>query len=555
MIREILIKNFALIGELKLELDKGFTVFTGETGAGKSILAGAISLLLGERAYADQIRAGEEESEVSGVFEIRSHRGLLKTLLDDLDIAAPSGELIIRRKVSRSDRNKILVNDTPLSLASLKRLGDLLVDLHGQHDHQSLLAEETHGKVIDDLPWVADIKIDYDAAYAQFDAARTALNIFEAKAAALAERREMLEFQYQELADLVLNPGQEAALESELLLLTSSAERGTAAAEILSILSSSQENIEKQIALVRKKLEILAKYDPSVSPWIADVTNALSVFTELETFTGSYVDQIGGEADPTRIESLNNRLSKIQRLKKKHGCTFDGLIEKRNSLKDNLDIIGNVDADRSELLKTLEATSAACKEAGSELTAARAKAARDFDKKISQIMQRLGFTNGIWKTDFITCGEGGPNGLEETRFMVQTNPGEPLLPLAKTASGGEISRLMLAIKTVMSTHDRIPVLIFDEIDTGIGGLLAKNVAQALAGLSKTHQVLCISHLHQIASLADHHFHVYKEPSGDRTVTRVKKLKESERVEEIARMLGGDSSIAKQHAKELLGRKN
>ena len=551
MIREVAITNFALIEKLSLEFDGGFSVFTGETGAGKSILVDAISLLLGERASIDQIRSGAEEAEVSGVFELRPLRSGLKALLEDLDIDATDKQLIIRRKLSRGDRNRITVNQTPVPLASLKRIGDLLVDLHGQHEHQSLLSEETHAAVIDDLPWVADIKENYSRAYATYDTARTALTVFEARAAAFAERRDLLEFQHKELAELSLRSGEEEELETELGLLSSSAERSAAASEILSLLSSSQDSLEKRISAVRRKLEVLAKYDPSVSPWISDTANALSVFTELETFTGSYLSRIGGGADPARIEFLNNRLAKIQRLKKKHNCTLDGLIAKCDSIKENLDAIGNVDADRFELAKTLQTALAGCRKAGRELTAAREKAARDFDVKISQIMQRLGFTDGMWKTEFVPRGEPGPHGCEETRFMVQTNPGEPLLPLSKTASGGEISRLMLAIKTVMSAHDRIPVLIFDEIDTGIGGILAKSVAKALHGLSKMHQVLCISHLHQIASVADNHFHVYKEPSGDRTVTRVKKLNQNERVEEIARMLGGDSTIARQHAREFL----
>ncbi|MBN1128228.1 MAG: DNA repair protein RecN [Chitinispirillaceae bacterium] len=551
MIRELSIRNFALIEELSLEFDKGFSVFTGETGAGKSILVGAISLLLGERASIEQIRMGSDEAEVSGVFEVRPPRPGIKALLDDLAIDLTDDRLVIRRKVSRSDRNRILVNETPITLASLKRLGDLLVDLHGQHEHQSLLNEETHGSVIDDLPWVADIKNEYAAAYHAYDSTRSVCAAFAARAAALAERREVLDFQYQEIAALSLRSGEEKELETELRLLSSSAERSAAASDILSLLASSEDSIEKRISAVRKKLDVLTRYDPSAAPWIADVGNALSVFTELETFTASYLDRIGGGADPSRIEYLNSRLAKIQRLKKKHSCDHDGLIARAESLRENLDAIGNADADRAELEKNLRNTLAACMKTGKELGRARAKAARDFDREITRIMQDLGFLKGCWKTVYASCAEPGPNGLELARFMVQTNPGEPLLPLSKTASGGEISRLMLAIKTVMSTHDRIPVLIFDEIDTGIGGMLAGNVARSLLGLSKTHQVLCISHLHQIAGAADRHYHVYKEVSGERTVTRVIRLKESERVEEIARMLGGDSSIALRHARELL----
>ncbi len=556
MIREIRIANFALIDELSIELDKGFTIFTGETGAGKSILIGAISLLLGERASTEAIRSGAEEAEVSGVFDLRDKRPALQALLHELSIEPADDTLIVRRRISRSsDRNKILVNQVPLPLTALKRLGDSLVDLHGQHEHQSLLYEETHAGVVDDLTGVRSVKGTYSAAYAGYAAVKSEMEAFEAKAAALAERKEVLEFQHKELSELSLRPGEEEELAGELSLLSSSAQRSAAASEIVSLLASSQDSIEKRISSVRKKLEVLAKYDHAVEPWLADITNTLNVFTELETFCGSYLAKTGAAADPNRIERLNSRLAKIQRLRKKYSCSLDELMAKRDSLKRDLDAIGNTDADRSELEKKMKAAFASCKQAGTALRTARKNACREFDKKVTSLMEQLGFKGGKWQTELQPHDNPAPDGFETIRFMVQTNPGEPMLPLAKTASGGEISRLMLAIKTVMSGHDRIPILIFDEVDTGIGGMLAGNVAEALAQLAASHQVLCISHLHQIASLADHHFHVYKEPAGDRTVTRVKRLSEKERVDEIARMLGGDSAAAKLHARELLSWKS
>jgi DNA repair protein RecN (Recombination protein N) len=551
MIRELRIKNFALIDELSLEFEKGFSVFTGETGAGKSILIGAISLLLGERASAEAVRSGAEEAEVSGVFDASGVRQVLRPLLDELSIDAPDDTLIIRRRISRSDRNRILVNQVPLPLAALKRLGDALVDLHGQHEHQSLLSEETHGQVVDDLPAVREVRKMYAASYGAYAAAKAEAELFEAKAAALAERREILEFQHKELSDLALRSGEEEELTRDLNLLSSSAQRSAAATEIMALLSSSQDSIEKRILSLRKKIEVLAKYDPAFEQWLADVTGTLAVFTELETFCGSYCSGLGRGADPARIERMNARLAKIQRLKKKHSCDLDGLIARRDALKKDLDSIVNIDADRAEMAKKAAAAAATCRQAGAALTAARKKSCRDFDKKVTALMERLGFKGGKWQTEFLPHDAPQPCGLETIRFMVQTNPGEPLLPLARTASGGEISRLMLAIKTIMSEHDRIPVLVFDEIDTGIGGLLAGSVADALTGLAAAHQVLCISHLHQIASLAGSHYHVYKEQTGDRTVTRVRRLSENERVDEIARMLGGDSAIARRHAAELL----
>ncbi|MBN1131237.1 MAG: DNA repair protein RecN [Chitinispirillaceae bacterium] len=553
MIREIRIRNYALINDLSLEFDKGFTIFTGETGAGKSILVGAISLLVGERASTDQIRAGADEADITGVFDVDPGNHPLNALLEELSIEPQDDQIIMRRIITRTDRNRVLINQTPVPLSSLKRLGDLLVDLHGQHEHQSLLTEESHADVIDGLSAVRDLRSAYDRSFQRYRSSQHALDSFEAKAAALIERKEVLEYQCRELDSLALHPHEEEEIETELRLLCSGAERSLAASEILSLLSSSQDAIEQRTASVRKKLEVLAQYDAAIAPWLDDVTNALATFTELETFMGSYLDKTGLPVDPSRIEHLNSRLATIQRLKKKHHCDFNGLLARRDSLRESLDIIGNVDADREEVLKNRASALQACIAAGGELSRARRKAAKSFDKKITALMEQLGFNGGTWQTGFTQHEAPALGGLETIRFMVQTNPGEPLLPLASTASGGEISRLMLAVKTVMSSHDLIPVLIFDEIDSGIGGILAGNVAKALSDLSENHQVLCITHLHQIASCADHHFTVYKEQSGDRTVTRVKKLSPDERVPEIARMLGGDSTIAKKHAEELLGK--
>ena len=554
MIRELRIKNLALIEELELEFNKGFTVFTGETGAGKSILIGAIGLLLGERASSELIRSGNEEAEVSGIFEIGVISRPLAALLDELTIEPEEGQLIIRRKIARNDRNRIHVNGITVPLSSLKKLGDLLIDFHGQHEHQSLLNENAHLYIIDNLPGVSPFRKAYDLTYQSFTIAECALKEHLSRATMLAERKELLEFQYKELKTLDLHPGEEDELESELSLLSSSTERSACASEILHLLGTSSDSIEKKILSVRKKLDSLAKYDNSISQWQSDVDNALALFSELEAFCASYLEKTGGEADPMRIDHINSRLSRIQKLKKKHSCTLEQLIAKQHLLETDLSTIENTESDRKVLEKGLAEGLRNCIKAAESLHSARQSASEDFDKQITALMDKLGFRGGLWKTSFEPLNEPSPDGTETIRFLVRTNPGESLLPLAKTASGGEISRMMLAIKTVLAEHDHIPVLIFDEIDTGIGGVVAGEVGGALYDLSSSHQVFCISHLHQIASLADNHFKVFKEVVSDRTVTGVDKLEASEKVEEIARMLGGNSEISLQHARELLNKK-
>jgi DNA repair protein RecN (Recombination protein N) len=551
MIRELHIRNLALIDDITVEFDKGFSVFTGETGAGKSILIGAIGLLLGERASTEMVRSGADEAEVNGVFELGAPHKAFADLLEELTITPDNGTLIIRRKIAKNDRNRILVNQVPLPLSSLKRLGDLLIDFHGQHEHQSLLNEETHRDIIDELPGVKDSRNSYTAAYEAYAAAKNALDEYEIRAKNLTERRDILEFQFNELKALALNSGEEEDLEKEFALLSSSAQRAECVSTIIGLIGNSTDSLEHRIVNVKKKLETLSKYDPSVSQWIADVGNTLSVFTELETFCGSYLEKTGNNADPDRIEFINSRLAKIQRLKKKYACSHEQLIERQKELENSLMSIENIDADRALLEKKTASSLQKCVIAGKALTAARKKASQDFDSRVTAQMAKLGFVDGEWNTVFESLQAPTSHGFEEVRFLVRTNPGEPFLSLAKTASGGEISRLMLAIKKVMAEHDVVPVLIFDEIDSGIGGLLAGEIGKSLYALSRSHQVLCISHLHQIASMADNHYHVYKETSNDRTVTRVKVLDEKEKVNELARMLGGDSEITRKHAKELL----
>lgn len=555
MIREIRIKNLALIEELHLEFTSGFSVFTGETGAGKSILIGAIGLLLGERASAELIRNGFEEAEVSGVFEINTPAKPLINLLESLNIEPDDGQLIIRRKLTRNDRNRIHVNQIPIPLSSLKKIGDLLVDFHGQHEHQSLLNEENHIHIIDNLPGVKEIKDSYTGLYLNWQQITGELEKLQKKTHTIAEKRDFLEYQYKEIKSLELRGGEEEQLENELSLLTSTAERSKCAEELLSLLGSSPDSLQKRISTIRKKLEALQKFDSSIGQWISDIQNTITLFGELEIFCSTYLSNIADTTDPNRIETINSRLARIQRLKKKHSCTVEQLLEKQHSLETDLASIENFDADRIYLEKKAASALTECTEAARKLHAVRASAAKHFDSKITALMEKLGFKGGQLLTSLEELSIPTSDGIDQCRFLVRTNPGEALLPLAKSASGGEISRLMLAIKSVLAEQDHIPVLIFDEIDTGVGGVLAAEVGRAMHELSCSHQVFCISHLHQIASMADHHFQVRKVISDQRTITNVKHLTGNEKVEEIARMLGGNSEIALKHAQELLKSNN
>jgi DNA repair protein RecN (Recombination protein N) len=554
LIRELHIKNLALIEDISLEFEQGFTVFTGETGAGKSILIGAIGLLLGERAHSEHIRSGTDEAEISGVFELHEVAPKLAELLDENNIPDDDGTLIIRRRIQRAGRNRVLVNQTPVPLALLKSIGDQLIDLHGQHDHQSLLNPETPLLIIDSLPAVAPLRAAYRAAFELYNRNKSALAHLEEQARRLEAQREFIEFQYRELSELQLKDDEEQSLEEELKLLSSSTERAQAVSEIVQLLADERSGgVEQHLSAVRRRLQTLVKFDEAAAPWINDIENALAVLGELERFCSSYLDTVREQADPARIETINTRLARIQRLKKKHGCSFEQLLTKQQTLHADLDALSSVDINRSELERACAQGLQACLREGQLLSAARREQGQRFDRAITAMMSSLGFVDGEWKTELTPLAAPEPSGLEQCSFLVRTNQGEPFLSLERSASGGEIARLMLAIKTVLADHDAIPVLIFDEIDTGIGGVLAKEVGASLYRLSKFHQVLCISHLHQIASLADNHFRVYKEVVESRTCSFAQRLSDDQRIAEIARMLGGDSAIARSHAQELLKR--
>jgi DNA repair protein RecN (Recombination protein N) len=435
----------------------------------------------------------------------------------------------------------------------LKSIGDFLVDLHGQHQHQSLLKPETANDLINALPEVAALWHGFRITYDDFQQAHASLERFDADATALIQKKDLIDFQYTEIASLTLLPDEEKALEEEYTLLSSITERLSCISSISALIEGSDTagSIGRQVAQIRKHLESLQRYDPSSAPWIPNIDETISLFSELNRYCRTYLEKTESTAQPQRLEEINSRLAKIQRLRKKYSCVYDGLLQKQENLREQLDSIINRDADRVLMEKKAALCEKKCRDCAEKLSRGRTKATATFDKAISNQMDQLGFSAGAWRTVFVPQPRLSPNGLEEVIFEVRTNPGEPFLPLIKTASGGEISRLMLAIKTVLAAHDKIPLLIFDEIDVGIGGHTAKEVARAMQALSKSHQVICISHLHQIAGLADNHYKVYKTTEGERTFTRVKELHQKEKIEEISRMLGDDSAIGKKHAEEML----
>ncbi len=553
MLTHLTITNLALIQNIEIELFAGFSVFTGETGAGKSVLMGAIGLLLGQRAASEHIRSGEESAEVQGRFHFETLPAGIAELLADLELPAEQ-ELVVRRIVRRSGRNRVFINGVDTPLATLRQLGDRLIDLHGQHDHQTLLQEEAALTILDSFKEVKPKRKGYRDAWAAYAVARKHLADHRKMLADLEQKREFLQFQHDEIATLELKPDEESELEKEFAYLSSVTERGSSAIAIESLLEGggNQPSITAMLTEVHTQLAELQKHDESFKEWRDEVSQASRLFNDLSGTVASYARTVRDESNPARLENINSRLSKIQRLKKKYACDFHGLVAKQEQLAEELDQIFNGDADAQELEKELNRRKEALLAAGEALDKSRAKLAGGFDKGITGRMTGLGFDGGGFQTAFERLEMPADYGLSRPHFLVRTNRGEPFLPLDKTASGGEISRIMLAIKVALAENDPVPILVFDEIDTGVGGKRAEGIAETMVELAAHHQLFVISHLQQIATKADEHYTVYKFEKSGRTITEINRLDDSQRVEEVARMLGGESAAAVAHAKVLLG---
>ena len=555
MITSLSIKNLALIENLSVEFKTGFSVFTGETGAGKSILLGAIALLLGDRASSESIRSGEEEAEINGVFELEKLSNPLQNIIKESSIPLEDNMIIIRRTIQKNGRNRIFINQIPVPLSTLKKLGDQLIDLHGQHDHQLLLKPESADIIVNNLKTVAPEFEKFSKVFSKYQTEKQKLDAFIKEANALIQKRDLLEFQYTELTELGLVDGEENELDEEYKLLSSANDRMAAAKNILNEISDEENGapISRRLIAIEKQLTTLAKNDNSAKDWLDALSEQFSFFSELENFSSSYLSDLeSAESSAERLDYINRRLAALQGISKKYSLTISQLIAKTQELKNSLDSIENRDAEKEMLeLEVKKAYQKAVRSAD-ELSKVRATASEKFDRSITTQMSKLGFSEGALKTIFDKCETLTINGNENSQFAVKTNAGEPFHSLIKTASGGEISRIMLAIKSTLSESDSVPVLIFDEIDTGIGGKLATSVANEMKNISKKHQLLCISHLHQIAAVADNHYEVFKYETAGRTVTEIKSLSIEQRVEEIARMLGGESEVSKSHARELLG---
>jgi DNA repair protein RecN (Recombination protein N) len=541
MLRKLYIKHYALIEEITVDFDRGLSIITGETGAGKSILMDAISLLIGERASADLIRHGETKAIVEAEFNIALYPHI-KGYLQANNIDCDSDDLIIRREVNQKSAARAFINDSPVSIAILKALGEELIDLHGQHEHQSLLHPERHIDFLDDYAGAAQERNGYAGLFDQFLARKKELGELLLSKESAARERDFYEFQFNEIKNVDPKKGEDEEIERELSILEHSEELRNLSGELYEILYQSEDSVHQKLAIAKSSLERLKKIDSHFGEQLQEFISAIAAIDELSHSLSRYQDQI--EIEPERLEELRKRQLAISRLKKKYGPLLADVIILYQKLEDQLAPEESITEKIASLEKELRLLHEKALASARSLSELRKKAAKKFEKKIVEELAHLGIEHGRFVINF-NISDLTASGIDEIEFFLSTNKGEDPKPLVKVASGGEVSRIMLALKTILSRSEAVPLMIFDEIDTGISGRIAQQVGKAMKALSTKHQIIAITHLGQIAAFADTHYVVEKSTTGEVTSSALRKLSKREQEEEIAKLISG--SVVTDHS--------
>jgi DNA repair protein RecN (Recombination protein N) len=539
MLVELRIVNFALIEQLHIEFQPGFTVLTGETGAGKSLLIDAIGLLVGGRASTELIRSGEDEAQLEASFHLPSLHPLLQHLRAQDLIGPKDRDLILRRVLSRSGRHRAYINGSLCPLRVLEELGGTLVDIHGQHEQQSLLAPAKQLDAVDGFGVVLPLRERYEEAYQEWNELVAEIEAHDRAGANRDRIEEMLRFQVQEIEQAELQGDEEAALQTERQRLVHAHRLRELAGEAYSELQADEQGLLVGLGRVDRLLVELGQTDPAMHDCERQAQDALIQLKDLSSRLRDYADQL--EADPDRQGKVEDRLDLIQRLKKKYGGSIEAVLVTRARVRAELNAMEAHENRGAELERRRQAVLGLLSDLAKQLTKKRCEAAKRLTGLVNDELAAVKMEQTAFDI-VVTSGNGpdafGPAGHDRVEFLLSSNVGEPLRPLGRIASGGELSRIMLALKTVLAETDRVPVLVFDEIDTGVGGAVAAAMGTRLRKLGAFHQVFCITHLPQVASQAEHHLLVEKDRGSKRTTTSVKPLKGIGREEEIARMLGG-----------------
>ena len=551
MLTHLRVRGYAVLDDVSVELGPGLSALSGETGAGKSLLVGALSLLLGERATADVVRTGAERAVVEGVFDVSGHT-VLGARLADLGVEPEDGLLILKREVAAEGRNRAWVNGSPATAALVGELGSALVDLHGQHDHQALLHTEEQRRILDAFAECTDGAAEVADRFAERSRLLGALEQAEARRRELEARADFLRFQLDEIGGAKLQTGEDGSLEEEARRLEHAGELARATSLLHDHLYGAEDALSDQLAAARGAVQRLARLDANLKEAEALLETAYQHVVEAARRLGDYAG--GVKHDPARLDRTRHRLDQLFRLKRKYGPELEDVVETGRRVAAELDELESASFDLARLREEVDRASAKLDGAAALLSGARRAAAVRLEAAVEALLPDLGIPGGSFRVALVALPEPGVGGAETVEFLVSTNPGFEPRALRRVASGGELSRVMLALKAVLATVDRVPSLVFDEIDAGIGGAVATAVAAKLRDVAEAHQVLVVTHLPQLASRAHGHLMVEKASLRGMATTRVRALEGEERVREIARMLGGDpeSVRSREHARELLG---
>jgi DNA repair protein RecN (Recombination protein N) len=550
MLVELRIRDYAVVEDLTLRLGPGLNALTGETGAGKSIIVGALSLLLGERASSTVVRAGAERATVEAAFDVSAFPDI-EARLEELGFRAEDGLVILRREVAAEGRNRAWVNGSPATAGVVGELGNALVDLHGQHEHQTLLRSAEQRGILDAFAGAGSAAARVGALYGQARELTQELERREDHVRDVESRADFLRFQLGEIDDARLEPGEDEALEAEARRHEHAEELALGASGVHEALYGGEDALADRVAEARSAVQKLVRFDPSLEEVARTLDEAYHALADAGRRMGDYAASV--EHDPGRLEEVRGRLDRIFRLKRKFGPGLADVLATAERVRGELRALDDADHDLGEMRQALAAVHQELEGASGELTALRAAAATRLSRDVTEALPDVGLEGATFAVRLKPLAQVGPHGREAVEFLVSMNRGFEPMPLARVASGGELSRVMLALKSILADVDRIPVLVFDEIDAGIGGVVATAVARTLSQVARRHQVFVVTHLPQLASRAQAHLLVEKEQGEERTVTRVRALSGDARVEEVARMLGGDpeSATSRKHAREML----
>lgn len=550
MLLEINIRNFATIESLSVAFGPGFNVLTGETGAGKSIIIDAVGLLIGERARPDLIRSGEEEATVEALLDISGHAPLQAEL--QANGFAAGDELLVKRTIARNGKNRVYLNGSLATLAQLQPFTSRLLTIYGQHEHQSLLQSDTHLPFLDTFAGLDDEVHAYRAIYDEVQRLSAHLQQLEESDRQRQQRMDLLTFQRDEIAAAAFGPAEDEELTAERLLLQH-AERLTAAtAGGYEALYGAEGAICEQLGKIAAELNELTKIDPRLGPLAEILGSSLYALEDVAAQLRAFADRM--QYDPHRLSEIDERLALLGTLKRKYGATLEDVARHQQQAIAELDQLVHLSESLVDLRNNIAVQQQRLTSAASALSEKRRSAARVLQNAVEAELHDLAMPRARLEVRFVPLANPGARGLERGEFFLAPNPGEEPKPLARIASGGELSRVMLALKRAAPESDKVATLVFDEVDAGIGGKAASSVGEKLRQAAAGLQVLCITHLPQVAAFAERHYRVDKEQRDGRTFTRLQLLDDNDRVEEMARMLGGAQVTARtlEHARELIG---